>query len=75
MGAPRVADIFVLRVRREPAAGPEPPVERWQVEHVQTGLRVYVHGLDEAVAVIRSCVIPTHEPRLRRIRRKRGTTD
>lgn len=57
MESPRSADTFVVRIRREPhAAEGQPPVERWQVEHVQTGLKVYVHSLDEAAAVIRSCL-------------------
>ncbi len=51
MVSERPADTFILRVRRE--QGP-PPSERWQVEHVQTGMNVYVHSLDEAVSVIRS---------------------
>lgn len=63
----RSADTFILRVRRE--RGPAPHlVERWQVEHVQTGLNVYVHSLDEAVAVIRSSLGP-HPRRLRPRRR------
>lgn len=69
MAEARTADTFVLRVRREPGApDAQPPVERWQVEHVQTGLRVYVHDLDEAVAVIRSCTARA-EARSRRPRR------
>jgi hypothetical protein len=28
-------------------------VERWQVERVQTGLKVYVHGLEDAMALPR----------------------
>ncbi|HWI63282.1 MAG TPA: hypothetical protein VNT75_15705 [Symbiobacteriaceae bacterium] len=66
METARSADTFVVRIRREPYAAEGPPaVERWQVEHVQTGLKVYVHGLDEAVAVMRSCM--THpKPRPRR---------
>ncbi|HYF95212.1 MAG TPA: hypothetical protein VD969_23625 [Symbiobacteriaceae bacterium] len=61
METPRSADTFVVRIRREPyAAEGQPPVERWQVEHVQTGLKVYVHGLDEAVAVMRSWLSSTH---------------
>lgn len=65
----RSADTFVVRIRREDTA-PEgqPPVERWQVEHVQTGLRVYVHGLDEAVAVMRSCMSAHAKPRRPRLR-------
>lgn len=55
MASPRSADTFVLRIRREHQPGAdEPPVERWQVEHVQTGVKVYVHGLEDAVSVIRS---------------------
>lgn len=69
MKSARPSDTFVVRIRRELAEGPCPPVERWQVEHVQTGLRVYVHGLDEAVSVLRSCLAPDHEPQLRRTRR------
>lgn len=69
MKSVRPSDTFVVRIRREPAEGPVPPVERWQVEHVQTGLTVYVHGLDEAVSVLRSCLTPEQEPRIRRTRR------
>lgn len=70
METSRSADTFVVRIRREPfAAEGQPAVERWQVEHVQTGLKVYVHGLDEAVAVMRSCMSSTHsKPRTRRLR-------
>lgn len=47
----RQADTFILRVRREQgqASG-----ERWQVEHVQTGMVVYVHSLDEVMPIIRT---------------------
>lgn len=67
MESARSADTFVVRVRREPSAAE--PVERWQVEHVQTGLKVYVHGLDEAASVIRSCLLSRLESRHRRPRR------
>jgi hypothetical protein len=70
MVAARCADTFVVRVRREPRTGEQlPSVERWEVEHVQTGLKVYVHDLDEAAAVIRSCLSAHREPRTRRSRR------
>jgi hypothetical protein len=70
MESVREADTFVVRIRREPhAADGQPSVERWQVEHVQTGLKVYVHDLDEAVAVIRSCTSHQSTPRPRRPRR------
>jgi|GEM_PF-3110050 len=68
MESARSADTFVVRVRREPNSQEGPPVERWQVEHVQTGLKVYVHGLDEAAAVIRSCMSSHRESRQRRSR-------
>lgn len=53
----RSADTFILRVRRESGTA-QPPVERWQVEHVQTGINVYVHSLDEAATVIRCALAP-----------------
>jgi hypothetical protein len=70
MESARAADTFVIRVRR--AAQPEeqpPPAERWQVEHVQTGLKVYVHDLDEATSIIRSCMSADRQHRIRRSRR------
>ncbi|HEY3365748.1 MAG TPA: hypothetical protein VGK74_11895 [Symbiobacteriaceae bacterium] len=63
MGLARPADTFVVRVRRERGPGAvQPPVERWQVEHVQTGLKVYVHGLEDAMSVIRSSLSRTPKP-------------
>lgn len=50
----RSTDTFIVRIRRD--LDSHPPQERWQVEHVQTGFQVYVHGLDDATAVIRSCL-------------------
>jgi len=65
----RSADTFVVRIRREENAPEgESSVERWQVEHVQTGLKVYVRGLDEAVSVMRSCLSSHAKPRPRRLR-------
>ena len=61
MESVRPADTFVLRIRREWDATTGRHIERWQVEHVQTGLKVYVKGLDEAVAVVRSSL--AHRPR------------
>ncbi|HWI50852.1 MAG TPA: hypothetical protein VNT01_01760 [Symbiobacteriaceae bacterium] len=65
----RSADTFVVRIRREEnTAEGESSVERWQVEHVQTGIKVYVRGLDEAVSVMRSCLSAHAKPRQRRLR-------
>ncbi|MGE5672459.1 MAG: hypothetical protein ACM3XM_01045 [Mycobacterium leprae] len=64
MASPRACDTYVVRIRREQQPGGEaPPVERWQVEHVQTGLKVYVHDLDDVVAVIRSSLSQENRPR------------
>lgn len=60
MDSQRTSDTFIVRIRRD--FDSQPPRERWQVEHVQTGLQVYVHGLDDATAVIRSCLATTSSP-------------
>lgn len=50
MATDRPVDTFVLRVRREQRDhSASPSLERWQIEHVQTGLKVYVRDLEEAV--------------------------
>lgn len=50
-------DTFIIRVRREGAG--EEAVERWLIEHVQSGDKTHVHDLEEATSVIRQLLSAT----------------